>query len=352
MQNHIGYSERVPVLDARFASLDKLLSHGMRLNQEAFNRLNVNSELDVDDGSKEMDDISPQAVFIIKILNPDLSPHSHAGEKINENQVELGIHRPWKVWLEWIESLMMRMGTPQLIDRTVVMIPCFSLNKRKSWHFEESQREKYGDETQYSKIDKREDPFWLRDYHEALDYCKLDRGKKIVSLGCGRGDELSVIYDWFPEIASHMNLSGLDYSETALEKGRELIPEVDFRNWDLAKAYEGPKDIDLLISIATLQCSGFEGKSVFRSWFQNGLKAKGCVILGFPCCRYVDGQVISGPKVRNYRNPEWSLVLKDLAYYSRYLNSHKKRVMVTGRNTLFLTAIPILNGEVGLDVLS
>jgi hypothetical protein len=272
-------------------------------------------------------------------LDPDLSPDSFSGEIVVG-----GLHRTWKTWLELAESLNARMTTPVKMPESKVSFGLISLNSEKSWHTEAPKgTEKYGVQSDYAKVDKREDPFWIRDYRTALNSLHLKGGQKVLGLGVGRGDEFSVFKSWFPKLEPSLSFLGLDHCASAITEAKNLLPDSNytFEERDLLTEWSESRDFDVLISIATLQCSGFEGKSVFRSWYQQALKPDGALILGFPCCRYVDGQIISGPKVKNYRDPEWSLLMKDIAYFSRYLNSHKKRVVLTGRNTLFLTATPV-----------
>jgi trans-aconitate methyltransferase len=272
-------------------------------------------------------------------IDPDTQPIPYSGEFISGSY-----HRNWKTWLELAESLNARMTTAEKIFEDKVSFKLVSLDSASSWHTEAPKgTEKYGMKSDYAKVDKREDPFWVRDYRAALGSLKLTPQQKILSLGVGRGDELSVFKPWFPELEPSLSFVGLDHCASAIAQAQKIFPSPNyhFEERDLLTEWDKGRDFDVLISIATLQCSGFEGKSVFRSWYQQALKPNGSLILGFPCCRYVDGQVISGPKVKNFKDPEWSLLMKDIAYFSRYLTSHKKRVVLTGRNTLFLTATPV-----------
>ena len=279
-------------------------------------------------------------------MDPDLHPRAYSGENVSVPSASQlsAYHRTWKTWLELAESLNARMGTPVKSEENNVIFKLTKLNSAESWHTDAPKgTEKYGLKSDYANVDKREDPFWLRDYREALTSLNLKAGQKILSLGVGRGDELSVMKPWFSELEPELNFVGIDHCASAIERAQQDFPAKNYRfeERDLLTEWNGDRDFDVLISIATLQCSGFEGKSVFRDWYQKALKPDGSLILGFPCCRYVDGQVISGPKVKNFRDPEWSLLMKDIAYFSRYLTSHKKRVVLTGRNTLFLTATPV-----------
>ena len=74
---------------------------------------------------------------------------------------------------------------------------------------------------------------------------------------------------------------------------------------------------------------------------QNYLKNDGAMILGFPNCRWIDGQMIYGAEVKNYNFSELSLLFKDVNYCKKYLQQKKFRVTITGKDYIFLTATSI-----------
>lgn len=98
---------------------------------------------------------------------------------------------------------------------------------------------------------------------------------------------------------------------------------------------------DLIFSVGTLQSSGVNQDEVFRALFREHLTAGGSFILGFPNCRYESGEVTYGARVKNYRKPDFSLLIKDLAFYKRYFQRHQFQVFVTGKYYLFITAVRI-----------
>lgn len=277
--------------------------------------------------------------------HPDLNKGAFDGERSADGSLQ----RSLKTWMALAESLACRLLMPEVSAQKPqeVIIRLEPLDLKQTWHeLEPRSIEKYGRESSYAKVKKSEDPFWVRDYQLALELAKITSGHRILSLGTGSGEELKVIRQWYAELWSELQVFGLDHCPSAIKNMQQDIPEGEFRCFDLSQAVEAQicpeiQDIDLLISIATLQCSGFDGKKVFRDWFQNRCKKSATIVLGFPACRYMDGEVISGPKIKNYREPEWTLLNKDLAYFTRYLNSHKKKVRILGKHTLFLVATPI-----------
>jgi hypothetical protein len=96
---------------------------------------------------------------------------------------------------------------------------------------------------------------------------------------------------------------------------------------------------DLILSIGTLESPGIAFKRVFMSLMQRLLSPGGAVILGFPNCRYVDGEVISGARVKNYSESELSLLVKDIYFVKKYLQQHRFKVMLFGSHYLFLTGV-------------
>ena len=62
-------------------------------------------------------------------------------------------------------------------------------------------------------------------------------------------------------------------------------------------------------------------------------------MLGFPNSRFRDGEVVYGARVRNLREPDLSLLVKDLSFYRRYLHQHGFRTFLGGKYDLLLTAV-------------
>ncbi len=44
--------------------------------------------------------------------------------------------------------------------------------------------------------------------------------------------------------------------------------------------------------------------------------------------------------MKNFTQPELGLLIKDVAFYRKYLQQHHKQVFVTGKHYLLVTAIP------------
>ena len=96
---------------------------------------------------------------------------------------------------------------------------------------------------------------------------------------------------------------------------------------------------DLIISIGTLQSPGINYKPFLQTLIQEHLNRDGAIILGFPNSRWIDGEMIYGAKMRNYKESDLSLVLSDIDYAKRYLQQKKFTVRISGKEYIFLTAV-------------
>lgn len=251
-----------------------------------------------------------------------------------------------KTWMDLAEVCRARL-VMESIDETDLILKLERLEVERSWHKDHPEgSEKYGVDSDYAQVQKNHDPHFVKDYLEALERCQLKEGQAVLNLGVNRGDEFELFYQHpkFRELS--LKLMGIDYSSSAISVAKQRFGtehKTEFYCRDIgALGFEATDQFDVLISINTLHGSHFDGKTIFREVFQNHMhQKKGAVILGFPNCRYIDGEVVYGGKMKNYSRHDFSLLLKDLEYYKKYLQTHKKRVFVTGKYTLFLTAIPI-----------
>ena len=64
------------------------------------------------------------------------------------------------------------------------------------------------------------------------------------------------------------------------------------------------------------------------------------MILGLPNARYIGGELEHGTRMKNFRQPELGLVIKDIAFYRKYLQQHAMQVFVTGKYELLVTGVP------------
>ena len=281
----------------------------------------------------------------IEVLNPNVKDDIYAGEKLKIENNKF-IYRSYKSWSDLAEILFCKMLVIHLYENTVIL-KFQKLNKLDSFHndLNDEKNEKYGENSTFFRINKNEEPVFVYTYLNALKNVKIEEKRNILNLGINKADEFEVIKKLVDEkILNEMNLVGIDYSKSAIEYSKNRFPDENFTfyNHDINRLNElDLKKADLLISIGTLQSSGLNFKLLFMDLIQNYLEDKGSVILGFPNCRWINGEMIYGAKAANYSYSEQSVLYKDVYFCKKYLQQKKYRVTLTGKNYLFLTATSI-----------
>jgi SAM-dependent methyltransferase len=279
-----------------------------------------------------------------EILNPDVGRGHYAGEIITINETDY-LYRSYKALSDLAELLFCRILTPNVVSQHTVAITYEKLDLNDSFHTSEAKEEKYGTASCFSAIHKNEEPVFLSAYLRALRSVKVGEKKRILNLGINTGDEFDLIRQLLPsEEYRNLELVGIDFSQSAIEVARERFNEGnalfyvhdinDLSSLDLGR-------FDLIITIGTLQSTTLEFKSLFGSLIQEYLTKEGALILGFPNCRWMGGEMIYGAKAPNYPYSEMSILIKDIYYCKKYLQQKRFRVTVTGSDYLFLTATRI-----------
>ena len=279
-----------------------------------------------------------------EVLNPDIGSGNYAGELITIEETNY-LYRSYKAWSDLAELLFCRMMTPKLLSEHTIAITYEKLNLSDSFHRSEEKEEKYGTASRFSAIHKNEEPAFLSPYLRALRSTKVGEKRRILNLGINTGDEFDLIRTILSsEEYRNIELVGIDFSSSAITVARERFNEGNATFYvhdinDLASLDLGR--FDLIITIGTLQSSTLEFKSLFASLVQEYLSKEGAMILGFPNCRWMGGEMIYGAKAPNYPYSEMSILIKDIYYCKKYLQQKKFRVTVTGKDYLFLTATKI-----------
>jgi len=284
--------------------------------------------------------------FSFEVLNPDVSSSSYAGSTL-EIQGESYIYRGYKAWIDLAQILFCKMLTPKLINEHTVVLTFQKLNREDSFHTGdvEDVKEKYGSQSHFSAIHKSEEPAFIHAYTKALEAVKVGSRKHILNLGVNSGDEFKTIQNMLENPTFNaIKFTGIDYSTSAIAQAKENFPSsnMNFYAHDINDMDSlSLEKSDLIISIGTLQSSSLNFKPFFSSLVQNYLTKDGAIILGFPNCRWIDGEMVYGAKAPNYSYSEMSIVVKDIYYCKKYLQQHKYRVTITGKDYLFLTATSI-----------
>jgi len=280
-----------------------------------------------------------------QVLNPDHAPGNYAGTKI-EVEGTTYLYRSLRTWIELAEVLGCRMLVPKE-EGTHLLTLTFEKIGDHSFHdaVQEYKEEKYGTDSAFAQIHKMEEAAFFHYYLQALENVKVGKRRRILDLGINRADEFEVIRKMLDMKTYHKKeLVGVDHSESAIDHAKTLFPEknVLFHCADincLEKLDLGR--FDLLISIGTFQSPGIDYKPFLMELVQKHLKKDSALILGFPNSRWTGGEMIYGAKAPNYAMSEMSLLFNDIIFAKKYLQQKKYRVMITGKQYFFLTAVKI-----------
>ncbi len=271
------------------------------------------------------------------VLDPDLGRGRYAGEIVTHAGTSY-VHRPFRVWVDLAERLGLRLLTPRAAGEPLVQLRFERLDPRARVAGAPGT-EKYGAGSEFARISKLEDPGFVIDFAEALRRIELPGSPRILDLGVNRGDELSLLIALAPALRG-ATFVGIDHSASALAVARARFPDARLFEADLnALPALALGRFDLVVSIGTLQSPGVDDRELLRRIVQDHLAPTGAVIFGFPNCRYRDGETEHGARMKNFRQPELGLLIKDLAFYRKYLQQHDRQVFVTGKHYVLVTGV-------------
>lgn len=278
----------------------------------------------------------------IDVLDPELGAGRYAGERV-EHLGRSYIHRSLRVWVDLAERLGLRLLSPRWMVMPFMRLTFESLNATARLQASaDDPTERYGTASEFARISKLEDPGFVVDMGEALARVDPQPGVRVLDLGVNTGDELALLMALSPTLRD-ATLVGIDHSASAIAAARERFagsPNVQLHVADLAAL--GALELgrfDLVVSIGTLQSPGIDDREVIRQIVQHHLTPAGAVIIGFPNCRYIDGEVEYGTRMKNFTQPELGLVIKDVAFYRKYLQQHHRQVFVTGKHYILVTGV-------------
>lgn len=294
--------------------------------------------------TQEIKTTKAKDIIEFEAINPDISSSLYNGNRV-EILNKSYIYRGYKTWIDLAHLLGCRMLTPLLVDSNFVHIRYEKLNADVSFHTATtSKEEKYGVESIFSEIYKNEEASFLYYYLQALTNANLSKRKRILNLGVNSGEEFETILNAVESVAEY-EFVGIDYCASAINAAKRqyaALRNITFIEHDIndLEALNLGK-FDLIISIGTLQSSNLAFNALLMSIVQNQLKSDGAMILGFPNCRWIDGEMLYGARVKNYPFSELGLLYKDVIFSKKYLQQKKYRVTITGKDYIFLTATSI-----------
>ena len=288
----------------------------------------------------------------LRVLDPEHGRGCFAGEWVERGDARHR-HRPWRLWVELADRLGLRLGTPRPVPGApllTVRLERLAGPAQAGQAAEVEVRERYGAAAAFARLDKAEDPGFVLDLAEALARVQPGPGARVLALGCGAGAELALLMQLEAELGRTGSFVGVDHSPSALAAARarfdaagaEVTARITLIEVDLgdAAALRALGRFDLVLAIAALQGSTVDDRAVLRGIVQDSLSPTGAVILAVPNCRYTDGELRHGARMKNFRQPELGLLFKDVAFYRKYLQQHRRTVYVTGRNYILVTAVP------------
>jgi len=285
--------------------------------------------------------ISVNDVIEFEVIDPDVS-NDFSGTVLSISGQKY-IYRPFKVWVDLAEVLHCKIHTPRQLKNNRILIRYSPLNIGKSWHNHSGVHitEKYGVDSDFSKIFKFEEPYFLNDYIRSLNEIPVKKQMNVLNIGINRGDEFRIFTEVFRDISGTIQFTGIDHCPSAIKKAEKSFPDKNFKfiNDDISKIDSLPiSKQDIVISIGTLQSPDIDGKEIFRYTIQNILSKDGSIILGFPNSRYIDCEVVYGAKTKNYAESNLNLLIKDISFFKKYLQQHGFKVLTFGKYYVFLVA--------------
>ena len=261
------------------------------------------------------------------VPDPDAGQGLYAGEC-----TDLGRHRSLALWQDVAEVLGARLLTPQVLEGGRVELTLQRLPPIL-------RDGDYGAGSEFGRIDKLEDPWFLRGFVEALTRAKLTAGAQILSVGVGAGRELEALALAYP--GTRFEVVGLDLDETVLSLAHAKYPDWRFEVGDVMALSPELGRFDLIVALSVLQSRGVILEVALRGLMKGHLMAGGSLILGFPNSRYSGGELRYGARMLNFRDPDLSLLMADVALVRRHLHKHGFKVYVTGKYEVLVTGIAI-----------
>jgi len=245
----------------------------------------------------------------------------------------------WRAWFDLAEGLGCRLEAPRSRGGGRAGMRLVPLPPEAAWHAggAAADGERYADPAGFGAVRKLEHPGFLLPLLEALERLRPPDGGRVLVLGCHRGDEIAALGLLEPAPAG-LDVVGVDRSAGALAEAAARFPAARFMELDVADLPPDLGRFDLVVAIALLQRPDVDDRALVRRLVQQHLAPAGGLLLGLPNGRFRGAEPVWGARTRNYREPDLSLVVRDLAAYRRYLHQHGFRTHVGGRYDLLLSA--------------
>jgi len=253
----------------------------------------------------------------------------------------------WRGWFDLAEALGCRLEAPRPLSGGRAGFRLVPLPPEAGWHagtagangaaMSAAPTERYADPAGFGSVRKLDHPGFLLPLLEALERVRPPDGGRVLVLGCHRGDEVAALELLDPPPVG-LDVVGVDHAEAPLAEAAGRFPDARFLRADVADLPPDLGRVDLVVAVALLQSPAVDDRGLLRRLVQDHLTLSGALLLGVPNGRFRGREPVWGARTRNFREPDLSLVVRDLAVYRRYLHQHGFRTHVGGRYDLLLTA--------------
>jgi hypothetical protein len=277
---------------------------------------------------------SAEPALELLVPDPDAGRTCWPGERRPDGAPQ----RSWRAWVDLAAGLGCALGTPTPVGDGTVRVALWPLSDEAPWHgAPTAAAERYTAATGFDAVHKLEDPGFLLPLLEALERVRPPDGGRVLVLGGHRGDEVAALGLLEPA-PSGLDVVGVDHAPGPLAEARARFPDARFVLGDVAALDPALGRFDLVVAVAVLQSRGVDDRALLRRVVQAHVGEAGALVLGVPASRFRAHDVVWGARTRNFREPDLSLAVQDLAVYRRYLHQHRFRTHVGGRYDLLLTA--------------
>jgi hypothetical protein len=280
--------------------------------------------------------LSEAGVAELVVPDPDAGGGAWPGEMRPDGRPQ----RSWRDWLDLAEAVGARLRTPRpLPGRPPRSVATFErLAGEADLHADGGRPpDRYRPGGDFARLGKGALPGFALPLLGAISFATPRPPERVLVAGCHRGDELEVLARAEPPIAPE-RIVGVDREAEALDAARRRHPAARFVHADVRDLPSDLGRFDLIMAVDVLQSPELDGPAVLRRWVREHAAAAGGLVIGLPCSRLVDGEVVWGARTRNYSEIDLSRVVRDLAGHRRYLHQHGYRTRIGGRYDLLLAA--------------
>ena len=288
-----------------------------------------------------------------RVINPDYFSAHFDGEFVDHDGQPVR-YRTIQCWLELAESLRCRLSVPRRLEPPFMQLRFEPIAETQCLHraaMKSGETEKYGVASEYARLRRFEEPSFVHGIAEAMREARLSSGQRVLILGVNRGDEIEGLNGLLdPAIRQEIEWVGVDHCPSAIAEAENRFAELntmfhcadlDDFDWSSSGAF------DLVVAINTLHSPTLDGQAICRRVVKDVLTANGTLILGFPNCRYENMTLRYGARVKNYAEPEFSTLFRQVSAFRRYLNQQGFKTRLTGKYTWLLAGHrPKLHREV------